>query len=484
LPFCNCISCQKEEIELLQEQSNNQEKQLQQQIDFKNLPGSILQNFNERRSIKLKPSKKNMSFGAVRTDIPVIKQMGKGGVANYTFGLTKSSSQKSSSLYFDNFVVQELQSGKQMKYLIHYEPKENWYYNKNRDLANYSGRIKIYNIQAELVGNMDIANGELLPVQQQKMNDELECMWDLDSIWCIGDVNGGDTYSCYYHYTVECSSGSSGSGSGTNEDIPYESPSGGSWENDPTGGGSGDPDDTEIDTTPILDDKFDYSIAEYEAIVATFEENIDDSELADCLKAILNTLKGHDHGVGKFLIKFAGNDLGYNWNVRSETLNGISAAQTDPPSLYNGSLITKFDSNTWNRGTDLFWAKTILHESAHAYLSTYFARERPEWIATYPQMVDEYSILQGWNAVHYEEFSRSLISSMSIIIKEYGQQKGYDLSDSFYEDLVWGGLSETKAFKALSYDERYRILDLILIEGTGKNLSDEEKNQKGSDAGC
>lgn len=253
--FVISISCQKEEIKLLQEQSNNQEKQLQQQIEFKDLPRSILQNFDERRSIKLKVSKNNVSFGAVRTDIPVIKQMGKGGVANYTFGLTRSSSQKSSSLYFDNFVVQELQSGKQMKYLIHYEPEENWYYNKNRDLANYSGRIKIYNIQAELLGNMDIVNGELLPVQQQKMNDELECMLDLDSIWCIGDVNGGDTYSCYYHYTMKCSGGSSGGGGSTFEDIPYESPSGGSWENDPTGGGSGssgDPDDTAIDTTPIL----------------------------------------------------------------------------------------------------------------------------------------------------------------------------------------------------------------------------------------
>lgn len=215
-----------------------------------------------------------------------------------------------------------------------------------------------------------------------------------------------------------------------------------------------------------------------------FEERIDDSNLDDCVKNILDSLKTHNHGIGEFLYKFAGNDIGYVWNVESDVIGNQVAASTDSPSFYNGSITTVFDTRTYDNATDLSWVKTILHESAHAYLATYYARERPDFIGTYPEMVEDWGRLQNWNDVHHEEFARSLVNDIAIILKEYGQMNGYNLSDQFYNDLAWGGLQETNAFNQNVFFQRTRILNTIKIELTGKNLNGSSQNQKGNDAGC
>ena len=36
------------------------------------------------------------------------------------------------------------------------------------------------------------------------------------------------------------------------------------------------------------------------------------------------------------------------------------------------------------------WARTILHESIHPYLASYYAISRPGWIAIYPEMVQDW----------------------------------------------------------------------------------------------
>ncbi len=187
------------------------------------------------------------------------------------------------------------------------------------------------------------------------------------------------------------------------------------------------------------------------------------------------------------LAKFDGNDAKYNWIVESANLSsdGSITGQTDPPSAYdreNGSITSKFDSQQHSAATDLYWARTILHESAHAYLATYYATARPSWIASYSDMVEDWSNLQNWNDVHHEEFARSLVTDIALILKEFGQFKGYNLSDDFYIKLAWGGLEGTSSFDALS--NKNEIRDIIRIELTGKNTNGYEKPQNGTNAGC
>lgn len=218
-----------------------------------------------------------------------------------------------------------------------------------------------------------------------------------------------------------------------------------------------------------------------------FEENIDDTDLEPCLKTILNDLKNIESGIGHIITKFAGNDPGYNWKVKDSTLSGTNTAFTESPAHYNsvtGTITTTFDSQTWLNATDISWARTILHESVHAYLSVFFKTDRPNWIATYPEMVQEWGTFQNWNDVHHEEFARSLIDQIALSLKEYGEFKGYNLSNQFYEDMAWGGLQDTSLYQALPIGDKNRISDVLAIELTGQDIQNNSQNQKGVNAGC
>lgn len=166
---------------------------------------------------------------------------------------------------------------------------------------------------------------------------------------------------------------------------------------------------------------------------------------------------------------------------------GGQTAQTNPPALYdpsNESITTVFDNNAWPNATDISWARTIMHEAIHAYLAIYFQINRPDWIAKYPEMVEEWGELQNWNDVHHEEISRSLVSEIAIALKEYGDSKSYTYDLQFYQVLSWGGLHTTGTFLNKESSEQERIQDILSIELTGDDLSGAPKTQKGNNIDC
>jgi hypothetical protein len=120
------------------------------------------------------------------------------------------------------------------------------------------------------------------------------------------------------------------------------------------------------------------------------EEKIDDSQLKPCMQKILTDIKNLTQGsVGQIIQKFSGSVPGWNWELKDGALSG-GTGNTDPPALYNkttGTVTTTFDSQAWPDATELSWARTILHESVHAYLSVYFATDQQNFIKSYPQMV-------------------------------------------------------------------------------------------------
>lgn len=218
--------------------------------------------------------------------------------------------------------------------------------------------------------------------------------------------------------------------------------------------------------------------------VKKFNDEIKDGLLQPCLKKIIDNLKNTTASPGNMITNFTGNPAnGYNWTMKQGSLDG-SIAATSP--IYNptSGMTTTFDTQRWNDATDLSWARTMLHESIHAYLVTYFNVDRPGWIATYPEMVKDWGVKQNWNTVHHEEIAKSLVSSIGSALEVYGVSQGYNLTKQFYQDMAWAGLQTTDAFKALPSSEQKRILDTILTELTGKDSNEEVKTQKGKKAGC
>lgn len=214
-------------------------------------------------------------------------------------------------------------------------------------------------------------------------------------------------------------------------------------------------------------------------------DEIKDGLLKPCLKKILDNLKKTAASPGNMIVNFTGSWAnGYNWTVQTGTINGEASGTTNPTYNLTTGVTTTFDSQKYPEATDLSWARTMLHESIHAYLVTYFKVDKPGWIATYPQMVTDWGVKQNWNAVHHEEIARSLVKSIGEALEVYGISQGFNLTKQFYEDMAWGGLQTSDAFKALPSSEKQRISDTLATELTGMDTNGDTKPQKGKKAGC
>ncbi|MFI5451107.1 hypothetical protein ACHMWN_03030 [Pedobacter sp. UC225_61] len=229
-----------------------------------------------------------------------------------------------------------------------------------------------------------------------------------------------------------------------------------------------------------------------------FLSKIDATQLKPCMKTILDTIKKLSNGsVAGIIQKFSGNLPGYNWILKDGGLPIGTNGQTS--SIYNssmGTVTTIFDSSKFTMGSDLSVARTILHESVHAYLITFFKTNLPNFIGSYPQMVQEWGIYNNWNDTHHAEFVRSFVNDIGVALEEYGKKNGYNLPSQFYNDLAWGGLThtidangnviETNWFKTNIPNilDRQRILNNLSAEQYGVNSNGNPQSKKGNNSGC
>ena len=52
------------------------------------------------------------------------------------------------------------------------------------------------------------------------------------------------------------------------------------------------------------------------------------------------------------------------------------------------------------------------------------------------------------------------------------------------KDMAWGGLQSTSVFQAMSRATKNKIINVIAVQLTGKDLNGNSKTQHGSNAGC
>jgi hypothetical protein len=219
---------------------------------------------------------------------------------------------------------------------------------------------------------------------------------------------------------------------------------------------------------------------------AAFMQNIDDSELNECFKKVLSEMKNaQPSGIGNFIILFSGSQPGYNWVLKNGNNLNVNGS-TSPYDTQNKNITTHFTIDNFKNGSDLAVAKTILHESIHAYMVTYFKLDNIAAQKSYPQIVEDYlnDVYISYNSAQHNEMVRNYISDIASNLRAYGKSKGYQLTDQFYNDLSWGGLTETNAFLALSSSERERIKNVIWSEQSGKDIYGNPKTPKGSIIKC
>lgn len=72
----------------------------------------------------------------------------------------------------------------------------------------------------------------------------------------------------------------------------------------------------------------------------------------------------------------------------------------------------------------------------------------------------------GWNKYHHEEMARNYVNVISNTVEKWDN---YLQNPSYYKDLAWGGLLETKIFQTtsdLTDTDRIRIKKNNLAEDT------------------
>jgi hypothetical protein len=216
------------------------------------------------------------------------------------------------------------------------------------------------------------------------------------------------------------------------------------------------------------------------------DERIIDQNLRPCMQPVISDIKNLGQGsVGRIIQRFAGSTPGYNWELTDGRLaGGINAHTSQNYNSSTGTVTTTFDSYKFTNSTDLSVARTILHESIHAYLVAYFRLDPLSASQTFAQLLQDYFQLQDVNAAHHNEMTRNFVNEIAIALQEYGINKGYNLDFEFYQDMAWAGLTTTSAFQALSESVKNRINNTIQVELVGVDTNGNPQAQRGSRIGC
>ncbi|PQA53404.1 hypothetical protein C5O19_24470 [Siphonobacter curvatus] len=223
-------------------------------------------------------------------------------------------------------------------------------------------------------------------------------------------------------------------------------------------------------------------------------ENIIRKNVPPCIKDVLNqlTIYAQGNSVGDIVQTFSnGRTPTFNWTLNSGPLtNGAGASTT--PVVSNGVVTTTFDLEKLGNASDISIARTILHESIHAFLVWEF-RTNPNanTSGTYAELIFSYRQSQNLNYSHHA-YMPIHVNNIAAALKQYGVSKGYNYSDQFYNDMAWGGLthdsvnSMSSSFMNAvpSASDRTRILHTLAIEQSGKDMNGNPQSQHGTKINC
>lgn len=183
---------------------------------------------------------------------------------------------------------------------------------------------------------------------------------------------------------------------------------------------------------------------------------------------ILNLKEGK---VAEIINQFSGDIPNWNWQLKEGSL---PANQNGGTSLTSGGAITVLDYNKLKTATNIAVARTIIHESIHAYLTVYFRYDPVNAQKDYPGMLRAWQRAKhpDYNEIQHDQMEKSFVNDIATSLKEYGQARGLNLSDYIYQDLAWGGLDFDNN-NQLSDDDKARIQNRLSAEQTNTTYDTE-----------
>lgn len=191
----------------------------------------------------------------------------------------------------------------------------------------------------------------------------------------------------------------------------------------------------------------------------------------------LGQLEGGKH-LSKTILDLFENNSKHHLNIKVGTLsnaNGSTKIVRNMPSRGQITFEITLDKRFVQNGTKLVIARTLIHESLHAYLS-YLYQNRAT--SSFSSLLRHYLSQNGYNnnaAQHrlMTEFADAIGHSLSV----WDNNK---LSIQYYRDLGWSGdMLQTNEYKALSTSRQASIRNANIAEGSAlQNASNKAKGEK------
>lgn len=198
--------------------------------------------------------------------------------------------------------------------------------------------------------------------------------------------------------------------------------------------------------------------------VTSTEDKIVDSNLDDCSKGILSTLKNlGKNDIAQVLNRFGGTSATFNWEIQTGTpSNSNNLAETNWEIDNSGnavmnSYVTTLRTSYTNSATNLAIARTILHEAIHAYILSYvdeLISDRStanNFKTDFPNIWNFFVASRNGVEVgniedaHHQEMAENYVNVISDALASFdnNQQDG-----AYYDYLAWGALMNTDAFNS------------------------------------
>lgn len=494
------VGCEKEE-DLV-----HQNLQVVEVVDFEDLPSHIksLIPLDYRKEANLRLAEKES--GGHFTPISANKLTNEKGRVSYTFLLENSGLQGNDGTpYFDNLVIQELADGREKIRIIRYEPEAKWYSDQKKSFKNFTGTATFFDVQGKRLGRVEIKEGRAGGGISTQASDVVEeCVYTLEYTLCVGGNYG--PANCTYYFKEDCTLNGSGGGDGDSGGSGGTPPGGGDgWGGGDGNSGGGSPggnggDDSDIGTVPLptlepLDPP--------EGEEVKIENNIEDP----CASLIFNqlVLLSMEHNLppdvsynsvygldtdihfSEGILNLFNESAKFDYIVNSDpSLDPKSNAKTYYPAVYNPitgnyGITTSFNPDYLGKATDLSMARTMIHESVHAYL-IYVLKGEPfdDMKEALDAYIDKNEFPNTFNNNLNHNFMAQFVNAIAYQLQLWDQNHGTggNLGWQYYHDMAWGGLTGYQNPNDEAQILFYGEFDEYLNRQVSNIIDDKSRNEK------
>ncbi|MDN3203059.1 hypothetical protein [Algoriphagus sediminis] len=257
-----------------------------------------------------------------------------------------------------------------------------------------------------------------------------------------------------------------------------------------SGGGGGTPDDSNENCEEVDSNILGITVYEcYEEEEEEEDDQIDLASLSNCHILVINQLIGSSKADFKIIFdKFSGDlapPFNFDLKISYGTNCGVGVPGCTNPFISNNQANITLNSSVISGSSDLFIAKTVLHEILHAYFL--FIEQYPlvdqDLNALLNYYITKYNVPGSidYNPIHHNLFIENrFVSHIATSLKDFASSLGYPSSllsnDQFFKDLAWSGFSGTDVYEKLSLEDKRRISDIYYAE------LNSNSNAKGSKA--